>query len=79
MDIKNIDLKKGKEFNINLVILKLMSEGMTQKEISEYLKRKGIKPNSFSIIDKRLKAMRKELKCKTVFQMMYRVGKMKLV
>lgn len=79
MDIKNITLEKGKGFNVNIEILKLLSKGMTQKEISEHFKSKGISPNSCSIIDKRLKAMRKELKCKTVFQLMYKVAKMKIV
>lgn len=66
-------------FNVNIEILRLLSEGYSQKEVSEELKRKGITPNSISIIDKRLKAMRDEFKCNTVFQLMYKVGKSKLV
>lgn len=66
-------------FNINIEILRLLSKGMSQKEVSEELKRLGITPNSVSSIDKKLKAMRIEWKCKTVFQLMYMVGKTKLV
>ena len=75
MNIKNISLKKTDKLNINLEILKGLSQGMSIQEISEDLKLRGISPNSKSIIEKRLLAMRKKLNCKTIFQLMYKIGK----
>ena len=79
MYIKNIDLSQGDEFNINIEILTRLSQGMLTHEISSDLKEKGIRPNSLSIIDKRLQAMRQELKCRTIHELMYKVGRLKLV
>ena len=61
--------------DINNEILKRMANGSTQKEISEQFKKLGITPNSTSIIDKRLKAIKIEMSCKTIFQVMYKLGK----
>lgn len=55
--------------NLNKKIVKSLSSGMTQKEVSNHFKKKGIKPNSLSIIEKRLKLMRKEYKAKTLFHL----------
>jgi DNA-binding NarL/FixJ family response regulator len=71
--------KDMEKFNVNIEILRLLSLGHSQKEVSEELKRKGIFPNSISSVDKKLKSMRDEWNCKTVFQLMYKVGKTKLV
>lgn len=65
--------------NVNIEILKRLSEGMMYREISNEFKKMGISPNSLSIIDKRLKTMRKEWGCKTVMQLMFKVGKYKIV
>ena len=71
--------KDMEEINVNIEILRCLSKGMMYQEISDEFKRRGISPNSLSIIDKRLKAMRDEWKCRTVFELMYKVGKTKLV
>ncbi|CAL2091932.1 conserved hypothetical protein [Tenacibaculum sp. 190524A05c] len=54
---------------INLKIVKLLSQGMNQKEISEHFKKEGITPNSLSIIEKRLKKIREVYKAKTLFHL----------
>lgn len=55
--------------SVNLKILQLMAVGLTQKDISEYLKKKGITPNSVSIIEKRLRSIKKEYNAKTLFHL----------
>ena len=55
--------------SVNLKILQLMAIGLTQKDISEYLKKKGITPNSVSIIEKRLKKLKNEYKAKSLFHL----------
>ncbi|RYY45649.1 MAG: response regulator transcription factor [Chitinophagaceae bacterium] len=47
------------ELDIN--IIRLLSQGYQQKEIPAWLVQHGIKPNSLSIIEKRLKQIRDEL------------------
>jgi DNA-binding NarL/FixJ family response regulator len=47
------------EFDIN--IIRLLSQGYQQKEIPDWLRQHNIKPNSLSIIEKRLKQIRDEL------------------
>jgi hypothetical protein len=67
------------EFNINIEILKRLSKGMMYQEISDDLKELGITPNSVSSIDKKTKKMRDEMKCRTVMELMYKAGKLKLI
>jgi arsenate reductase-like glutaredoxin family protein len=51
------------------LIIAYMKEGLNQAEISEILKKMEIKPNSLSIIEKRLKAIREKLGAKTNFHL----------
>lgn len=55
--------------NTDELIIAYMKEGLTQAEISEILKKMGIKPNSLSIIEKRLKAIREKFGAKTNFHL----------
>ena len=50
------------------LILSYLKEGLNQAEISEIFKRLKIKPNSLSIIEKRLKGIREKFGAKTNFQ-----------
>lgn len=60
---------------IDLLILKLMAKGYNQSEVSEILKTTGHKPNSLSIIEKKLKAIRKQYNCNTNFKLAYELNK----
>lgn len=51
------------------LIIAYMKEGLNQAEISEILKKMEIKPNSLSIIEKRLKAIREKFGAKTNFHL----------
>ena len=51
------------------IIIQELAKGRTQYEISETLKKKNIKPNSTSLIEKRLKAIRAEYKAYTNFHL----------
>lgn len=75
MDIKDLEEPTKSGFNLNAEILENLSKGLTINEISENLQNKGIKPNSLSIIDKRIKLMKKKLDCSTLYQLMYKIGK----
>jgi len=50
-------------------IIDLLLEGKTQYEISADLKRKGIKPNSLSSIEKALKIIKEDHKANTMFHL----------
>jgi len=61
----SLDIKKSiKESNlfefssVDVQIIKLLAEGILQKEIPYYLKQKNMKPSSLSSIEKRLNTMR---------------------
>lgn len=54
---------------INLKIVKLLAKGYKQNEISDYLKKNDIEPNSVSIIEKRLRKLKKAYKAKTNFHL----------
>ena len=45
----------------DIVLLKLLSDGMLQKNIPDYLSRNNISPNCLSSVEKRLGAMRNAL------------------
>jgi len=45
---------------IQKIIIKKMADGYTQPEVSHYLKRREITPNSLSMIEKELLKLRKE-------------------
>lgn len=51
------------------LILQYLKEGNTQAEISDLLKIQEIKPNSLSIIEKRLKAIREKYNAKSMFHL----------
>lgn len=51
------------------LILQYLKEGKTQAEISDLLKSLEIKPNSLSIIEKRLKAIREKFNAKSNFHL----------
>lgn len=68
--------KTGEQFNVEIEILKLLSKGFTQSEVSEELQKKGIAGTSLSSVEKKLKTMRDEMGCKTLFQLMYKCGTM---
>lgn len=51
------------------LIIEYLKEGKTQAEISDLLKSLGIKPNSLSIIEKRLKSIREKFGAKTNFHL----------
>lgn len=55
--------------NFDQLILSYLKEGFTQNEISARLKIAGVKPNSLSIIEKRLKAIREKFEAKTNFHL----------
>lgn len=60
--------------DVDTEILRLLSEGLTQKEVSENFKKRGIKPNSNSSIDSRISNIKIDLDCKTIAQLMYKIG-----
>ena len=51
------------------LIIKLLFEGKTQPEIAKELKAKGIKPNSLSSVEKKLKLIKAMHKAKTMFHL----------
>lgn len=51
------------------IILQYLAEGKTQSEVAGLLKLNGIKPNSLSYIEKKLKAIRKQHNAKTIFHL----------
>jgi len=57
--VKNSNSYEFTEFDINIV--KLLAKGYQQNEIPGYLKQHNIKPNSLSMIEKRLKQIKDEL------------------
>jgi two-component system, NarL family, captular synthesis response regulator RcsB len=57
--VKQSNAYEFAEFDIN--IIRLISQGYQQKEISEHLKKHNIKPSSLSSIEKRLNQIREEL------------------
>lgn len=56
-----------------------MAVGLTQKDISEYLKKKGITPNSVSIIEKRLRKIKEEYNAKTLFHLALTLKKKNII
>lgn len=57
------------------LIIKYLKVGLTQKEISEELVKKGIKPNSVSYIEKEIRKIKKQYNAKTIFHLGYILGK----
>lgn len=57
------------KFNVDDLIIEYLAKGLTQIEVSNELKLKGITPNSLSLIEKKLKALRKEHRAATTFHL----------
>jgi len=55
--------------DLDKLILINLKDGLTQLEISESFKRINLKPNSLSIIEKRLKSIRERFNAKTNFHL----------
>lgn len=51
------------------VIVKLLFEGKTQKEISNILKNRGLEPSGLSSIEKKLKEIKERHGAKTMFHL----------
>lgn len=51
------------------LILEALAGGLEQKEIRQHFVKMGIKPNSISIIEKRIKGLKEEHKANTLFQL----------
>lgn len=51
------------------LILEALAGGLEQKEIHLHFKKMGITPNSVSLIEKRIKAMKVEYRANTLFQL----------
>jgi len=66
---------------IQKLIIKKMSDGYTQPEISRYLKEREISPNSISMIEKELRKLRKEYGAHTLihlFMLLVKKGELKV-
>lgn len=60
---------KEQKPDIDQLILEALAGGLEQKEVHLHFKKMGITPNSISIIEKRIKAMKKEYRANTLFQL----------
>jgi transcriptional regulator len=60
---------KEQKPDIEIQILQSLSAGLTQEEISMHFKKMGITPNSVSIIEKKIKSMKKEYRAGNLFQL----------
>ena len=56
-------------------ILKLLSEGLQQKEVPAKLQEAGQTPNSLRSVEDYLNQLQKLNKCTTLFQLMYKYGR----
>lgn len=55
--------------NLDKLILESLAAGLTQNEISLHFIKMGIDLNSLSIIEKRIKGMKKEYRANTLFHL----------
>jgi hypothetical protein len=65
---------------IQMLIIKKMADGYTQPEVSQYLKKREITPNSISMIEKELRKLRKAYGAHTLihlFMLLVRQGHLK--
>lgn len=65
--------------DFEIIILKLLSEGRTQDEVQEELKRKNIKPSSKSAIEKKLKEMKEDFQANTTIHLISIMKDLKLI
>lgn len=54
---------------LDKLIATSLAAGLTQSEISQHFKKQGIKPNSLSIIEKKIKQMKEDHKANTLFHL----------
>lgn len=59
------------------LLIKKLSEGKSQREVSEELYNERIKPNSLSTIEKHISELRAKFGAKNMFHLGVMVGKMK--
>lgn len=59
------------------LLIKKLSEGKSQREVSEEFYAEGIKPHSLSSIEKHLVAIRAKFGAKTMFHLGVIVGRLK--
>lgn len=64
-----------KSFEFQNHVIMLLKIGLTQKEISEELKKNNIKPNGLSSIEKEVKKIRTKYGAKTLVHLGYLLGK----
>lgn len=67
--------------NTQRIIIRKMADGYTQMEVSENLKRRGIRPNSVSTIEKEIKKLKKKFNGKSaihLFVILIRRGHLKI-
>ena len=58
-----------------LVLINGLKEGYTIRQVRNQLKERGIKPNSEESVDLYLREIRRRNNCKTLFELMYLLGK----
>ncbi|WP_146746598.1 hypothetical protein [Sinomicrobium soli] len=66
---------------IQKLIVKKMADGYNQQEVSNYLKKREIKPNSLSTIEKELKKLKKQFGAHTIihlFMILVKEGRLKV-
>jgi uncharacterized protein (DUF2164 family) len=51
------------------LVAQALAAGLIQSEISQHFKKQGIKPNSLSIIEKKIKQMKEDHKANTLFHL----------
>ncbi|MPS66834.1 hypothetical protein [Chryseobacterium sp.] len=69
MNYKFIDAIE--KLTVNYLIINYLKDGLAQPEIAEKLREKGIKPNSLSSIEKRIKQMRDYYNAKTLVHLAF--------
>ncbi|PVH27026.1 helix-turn-helix transcriptional regulator [Sphingobacterium corticibacter] len=60
------------------LLIKKLSEGKSQREVSEELYKEGIKPNSLSSIEKYISDLRAKFGAKNMFHLGVMIGKLKV-
>ncbi|UGU15438.1 hypothetical protein LS482_17360 [Sinomicrobium kalidii] len=66
---------------VQRLIVKKMADGYSQSEVSEYLKHRGIVPNSLSTVEKELMKLKKEFRALSLvhlFVILMRKGHLKV-
>ncbi|MGJ7031074.1 response regulator [Niabella hirudinis] len=78
--VQEVKQRNAYEFsNFDIEILSLMTKGMRQQEISEFLKKNNIRPSALSTIEKRLNSIKEALHFTTNEQLIAHCVKMGIV